>query len=99
MNLEQPTRRINVERVTVNSRKSFQDVLSKFDAAVGHPNIEEFWKHVAEAKTNLEWKSSFNWRLDLLDSWNLRGLIMGESSTKGKAAITRKFFDSLSAIR
>ena len=54
MNLEQPTRRINVERVTVTSRKSLQDVLSKFDAAVGRPNIEEFWKHVAATKTNSE---------------------------------------------
>jgi hypothetical protein len=33
------TRRINVERVTVTSRKSLQDVLSKFDAAVGRPDI------------------------------------------------------------
>jgi uncharacterized protein (DUF302 family) len=48
------TRRINVERVTVTSRKSLQDVLSKFDAAVGHPDIQEFWKHVAAAKTNSE---------------------------------------------
>ena len=48
------TKRINVERVTVISRKSFQDVLSKFDAAVGHPNIEEFWKRVSEATTNVE---------------------------------------------
>ena len=48
------TRRINVERVTVVSRKSLQDVLSKFDAAVGHPNIEEFWKRVAAAKTKSE---------------------------------------------
>ena len=48
------TRRINVERVNVTSRKSLQEVLSKFDAAVGHPNIEEFWKHVAGTKTNLE---------------------------------------------
>jgi uncharacterized protein (DUF302 family) len=48
------TRRINVERVIVTSRKSLQDVLSKFDAAVGHPNIEEFWKRVSEATTNVE---------------------------------------------
>ena len=48
------TRRITVERVTVISRKSVQDVLSKFDAAVGHPNIEEFWKHMTAAKTRLE---------------------------------------------
>ena len=48
------TRRITVDRVTVTSRKSLQDVLSKFDAAVGHPNIEEFWKRVAAAKTTSE---------------------------------------------
>ena len=48
------TRRINVERVTISSRKSLQDVLAKLDAAVGHPNIEEFWKHVAATKTNSE---------------------------------------------
>ena len=47
-------RRIDVERVTVSSRKSLQDVLAKLDAAVGHPNIEEFWKHVAAIKTNSE---------------------------------------------
>jgi len=48
------TKRINVDRVTVTSRKSLQDVLSKFDAAVGHPNIEEFRKRMTAAKTNAE---------------------------------------------
>jgi uncharacterized protein (DUF302 family) len=48
------TKQINVERVTVTSRKSLQDVLSKFDAAVGHPNIEEFSKRVTAAETNSE---------------------------------------------
>jgi uncharacterized protein (DUF302 family) len=48
------TRRINVERVTVTSRKTLKDVLAKFDAAVGHPNIEEFWKSVTAARTNSE---------------------------------------------
>jgi uncharacterized protein (DUF302 family) len=48
------TGRINVERVSVISRKSFQEVLSKFDAAVGHPNIQEFWKRMGAAKTNSE---------------------------------------------
>jgi uncharacterized protein (DUF302 family) len=47
------TRRINVERVSITARKSLQDVLSKFDAAVRHPNIEEFWKRVSEATTNV----------------------------------------------
>jgi uncharacterized protein (DUF302 family) len=48
------TRRINVERVTVTSRKTLKDVLAKFDAAVGHPNIEEFWKSVTAARKNSE---------------------------------------------
>jgi uncharacterized protein (DUF302 family) len=48
------TRQINVERVTVISRKSFQEVLSKFDVAVGHPDIQQFWKHVGAARTKLE---------------------------------------------
>src|SRR6516164_2446331 len=48
------TRRINVERITLTSRKSLEDVLSKFDAAVGRPNIEEFWKRTATAKTTSE---------------------------------------------
>ena len=51
------TKRINVERVTITSRKSLQEVLAKFDAAVGHPNIEEFWKRVGATKTNSEMES------------------------------------------
>jgi uncharacterized protein (DUF302 family) len=48
------TRRINVERVSVTSLKSLQDVLSKFDAAVGRPDIQEFWKRVSATKTRSE---------------------------------------------
>jgi uncharacterized protein (DUF302 family) len=48
------TKRINVERVTITSRKSLQEVLAKFNAAVGHLNIEEFWKRVGATKTNSE---------------------------------------------
>ena len=45
------TIQINVERVSLTSRKSLHDVLSKVDAAVGHPNIEEFWKRMTAATT------------------------------------------------
>jgi uncharacterized protein (DUF302 family) len=48
------TKRINVERLSVISRKSLQDVLSKIDAAVGRPDIQEFWKRVSATKTRLE---------------------------------------------
>src|SRR5262245_37946935 len=48
------TRRINLERVTVTSRKSLQDVLSQFDAAVGCPDIEQYGKSMAAATTVAE---------------------------------------------
>src|SRR6266446_10950659 len=48
------SRRIAVERVSFTSRKSLRRVLSKFDTAVGRPNIEEFWNRVAATKTRLE---------------------------------------------
>jgi len=48
------TKLIDVERVTVTSRKPLEDVLAKIDAAIGHPNIEEFWKRVEAANTNTE---------------------------------------------
>jgi uncharacterized protein (DUF302 family) len=48
------TKRINVERVTIISRKPLQEVLAKFGAAVGHPNIEEFLRRMTAAKTNSE---------------------------------------------
>ena len=51
------TKRINVERLSVISRKSLQDVLSKIDAAVGRPNIEEFWKRVTAATATAEMES------------------------------------------
>ena len=51
------TKRINVERVTITSHKSLHEVLAKFDAAVGHPNIEEFWKRMGATKTNSEMES------------------------------------------
>jgi uncharacterized protein (DUF302 family) len=48
------TNRISVDRVSITSGKSLRDVLSKFDAAVGHPDIQKFWKGVGATKTNSE---------------------------------------------
>ncbi len=45
------TIRINVERLSVTSRKSLQGVLATFHAAVGHPDMETFRKDMGDAKT------------------------------------------------
>ena len=50
-------RKFEVQRFSLTSRKSLQDVLAKFDAAVGRPNIEEFWRRMTAAKTNSEMES------------------------------------------
>ncbi len=48
------TRRIEVQRFTVISSKSFQDVLGKLDAAIGHPNTAAFRNDMTSAKTFAE---------------------------------------------
>jgi uncharacterized protein (DUF302 family) len=48
------TKRIEVQRFTVISSKSFQDVLAKLDAAIGHPNMATFRTDMTSAKTFAE---------------------------------------------
>jgi uncharacterized protein (DUF302 family) len=48
------TKRIEVQRFTVTSSKSFQDVLAKLHAAIGHPNMATFRTDMTSAKTFAE---------------------------------------------
>ena len=45
------TKKIEVQRFTVISSKSFQDVLAKLDAAIGHPNMAAFRNDMTSAKS------------------------------------------------
>ncbi len=45
------TRRIDVERFSLTSRKSFREVLAALHAAVSHPDMDGFRKSVSAAKT------------------------------------------------
>jgi uncharacterized protein (DUF302 family) len=49
-----PTTLVNVQRFSVISSKSFQDVLAKLDAAIGHPNMAAFRNDVGSATTFAE---------------------------------------------
>ena len=42
------TRRVEVERLTVESARPFQAVVNAVQAAVGHPNMLEFSKAIVE---------------------------------------------------
>ena len=45
------TKQITVQRFSVTSSKSCEDVVSRLDAAVGHPDMSAFRRDVASAKT------------------------------------------------
>lgn len=52
------TKRIEVQRLTVISSKSFQDVLAKLDTAIGHPNMATFRNDMTSAKTFAEFEAA-----------------------------------------
>jgi uncharacterized protein (DUF302 family) len=41
---------IAVERISRVSHKKFSEIITAFSAAIGHPDIREFWKSVSAAK-------------------------------------------------
>jgi uncharacterized protein (DUF302 family) len=49
-----------VERRSFVSSRSFADVIAAMDAAVGHPNMGEFWKVIAAANTYEELERAVN---------------------------------------
>jgi uncharacterized protein (DUF302 family) len=45
------TRQISVQRFSVTSRKSFQEVVSRLETAIGRPDLSAFRKDIAAAKS------------------------------------------------
>ena len=54
---EMTSRQSSMRRLTVTSSKPFQDVVTAFEAAVGHPNMAEFSTQLNAAKTYAEMES------------------------------------------
>src|SRR5262249_37121523 len=48
------TRKIEVERFTLSSSKSFDQVVAALNSAVGHPDMSEFWKSTDRAQSDAE---------------------------------------------
>jgi uncharacterized protein (DUF302 family) len=44
------TKEINVQRFSIMSSKPFGDVMQAIDAAIGHPDMSAFVKHITSAK-------------------------------------------------
>src|SRR6478735_6819293 len=51
-------RKIEVERFTLSSTKSFDQVVAAFNSAVGHPDMAEFWKSTHQAQSDAELQST-----------------------------------------
>jgi hypothetical protein len=47
-------RKVEIERVSVKSSKPFDMIVAALEAAVGHPDIGEFFKHINDARTFAE---------------------------------------------
>ena len=47
-------RKIEVERFTLTSSKSFDEVVAALNSAVGHPDMAEFWKSTHRARSDAE---------------------------------------------
>ena len=48
------SQQLSVERVSVVSAKTFEQVIAAIESAVGHPDIAQFWKATAAAKNLAE---------------------------------------------
>jgi len=50
--------KIEVERFTLSSSKSFDQVVAALNSAVGHPNMSDFWKSTDRAQSVAELQST-----------------------------------------
>lgn len=55
-----PVQRISVERFTVTSSKSFDEVLEALHAAIGHPDMKSFQRDVSSSSTHEELESTIH---------------------------------------
>jgi uncharacterized protein (DUF302 family) len=51
-------RKIQVERFSLTTAKGFDDVVAALKAAIGHPNMPEFWRSTREARSVAELEST-----------------------------------------
>lgn len=48
------TKQINVERLSIISSKPFEEVVAKFEAAIGHPDMMVLWRDINSTTTYAE---------------------------------------------
>ena len=56
--VSQMMQKIEIERFSLTSTKSFDEVLAAINDAIGHPEMAEFWKSIRQAQTLAELEST-----------------------------------------
>lgn len=64
------TKEIGVQRFSVTSSKSFGDVVTAFEEAVGHPDMNAFRKSISSAKTFADMEQPYTMRSDRQSLWS-----------------------------
>ncbi len=72
------TRKINVERFSVTSSKSFQDVVEAVEAKIGRPDMHEFVRDVATSRTEDELKKIVGDAVGISDLMEMARFDQGE---------------------
>ena len=80
------TKEISVQRFSVTSSKSFQNVVSRLEAAVGHPDMSVFRRHVTSAKTYPEVEQIVNKAIGPSGFMEFMRFDHGEVVGKGRGA-------------
>ena len=77
---------ISVQRFSVTSSKPFQDVVSRLEAAVGHPDMDVFRKDVTSAKTYSDVEKIVAQAIGLSGFMEFTRFDLGEFLWKGRGA-------------
>src|ERR1700756_4337973 len=80
--------KVEVERFSLTSARSFDEVLAVINGAVGRPEMAEFWSSAQHARTVGELKDSIRKVLGRTGLMSFLRLTMAPSCVKQRAAIS-----------
>src|ERR1700751_3651077 len=80
--------KVEVERFSLTSSRSFDEILSAINDAVGHPDMAQFWSSTQRARTVGELEDSIQKALGRTGLMSFMQFDHGASCRKQRAAVT-----------
>ena len=84
------TRQVQVERFSVTSSKTFQEVVAVLEKVIGHPDMNAFRKNVTAAKTYRELEKIVHGATGSSELMEFTRMDLGEVLRKGSGAAARQ---------